>query len=398
MKRACLVVVTIAIISIVSSTCQASSALVDEKCSYFDELILVGLIPPEIALSRVVTHLLCSADEWSTGAGVGGIPPVPPPLPAPGSGSLHLVTQQLTKAVTQTASGEVISLGSLTITETQDTTGYTLDVAFALSSSPDMSVTACTQAASGVQPWQVEYPSAVGSGPFDYPTSGSFLQQLAADGYIDTTAVDMSGVPDASEPTDLWTQQPTFGQVLGPAAPPVLAGALVPGALYVNLVLTASAGAPQWEVQEWNYAFSIHAHLAGICGPPTGGPPPVPQPGPAPHPRPGPPAAPPSCQSSTGAPPVPASATDHCVPAPQCPTPMQTQPGGACARQGSPDAPTCMSGPRAGKAPPPGADFSSWCETQPPTTSSGIPCAAPDACPAVLTCGGGISCPLLPPS
>ncbi len=341
------------------------------SCQIVVALVGLGLLPAIDVDLPSIDSVLCRQADVPTYLAVdtSSGPPLPPPLPAPGTGSLHLVTQQLTKAVTQTGSGEVISLGSLTITETQDTTGYTLDVAFALSSSPEVTVSTCSQASSGGQPWQLQYPPGVGSGAFDYPTAGVFLQQLAADGYIDTSAVDLSTAPTAARPTDLWTRQPTFADVLGTGVPPSAAGTLVPGTLFVNLTLAANQGAPQWEVQEWNYAFSIQAQLADICPPPARRPPPQqgPPPGPLPSPTP-----PPS----------------QCLPA---------ELGASCGSQPITQAqPICLADPRAASPPLPAADASAVCGAPKPPTPPDVPCATPGACPAVLTCGDGIACPLLP--
>jgi hypothetical protein len=322
------------------------------------------------------------ADDGMVAAGTADAhPATPPPLPLSGAGDLHLVTQGLTKAVTETSVGDAIDLGSGTITVNQDTTGYSLEVAFALASVDGISVADCGQAVAGGQPWQVHYPAALGGGLMDYPSGAVFLQELADAGYLDTSAIDVSTARDASWPTDVWTEQPTFGAALGSDSPAALAHTLVPGILYVNLQLAANPGDPRWRVAEWNYAFAVHAELAGVC--PT-----------QPQPQPGPPPA--LCPAGTGTAGGGPAASGGCSPQVLCPDGLTAQPDGSCgSKPGNTDQPACLGGARVGEVPPLGVDVTQWCDAS-PRDRTPAPCA-PAGCPAVLTCGGGLACSLLPP-
>lgn len=385
MKR--LKTVVAVMVLLLSAAAQIPGAAVayaaDPVCQFATELVVLGLLPAADAESPSVAAVLCEGGVGSLSAlNDFNVTQAPPPVPAPGTGDLHLVTEQLTKDVTQTGSGEVIDLGSMTITVTQDTMGYSLDAAFALSSSNGISVADCGQALARGQPWQVQYPSALGGGVFNYPGSAGFLQQLAEAGYIDTSRVDVSSAPQASWPTNLWARQPTFGDVLGSAAPEGLAGTLAPGVLYVNLDLTANQGESRWQVQEWNYAFAVHAQLAQVC--PS-------QPRPQPQRK--------VCPQGTADAGQPVPADGDCNPSVRCPGGLQPRPDGSCGSgTGTLGEMHCLAGTaRAGEVPPADANLTQWCSTPAPPVPSSIPCGSPGECPAVLTCGGGIPCPLLPP-
>ncbi len=231
-----------------------------------------------------------STSVSSTGIKIG----LPPALPAPGFGALHIVSQDLTRnalvQVVPTSYGEVFQVHSMTVTVTQSSAAYALDTAFALAGTRGgggaASVCGATLSAGAHgQPWQVVWPSHVpqysGGIGRPYPGSAAFLGTLQQDGYIQSSRVDLSNAPAAVWPTNLWAEQPTFGQVLtGEGYPASSAGALVnslaPGTLYVNLELASKPGEVRWRVSEWNYAFSVNTSMANLalkCNPHTTTPP-----------------------------------------------------------------------------------------------------------------------------
>ena len=304
--------------------------------------------------------------------------PVAPPFPSPGAGDLHLVTQWLTKQVSESAAGQTLSLGSVAVSMDPQGLGYSTDVAFAASGPQLTPASACGTAESGLQPWQVRSPPALGTGPFTYPTSGAVLQQLANAGYIDSATIDLATVPDASAPTDVWARQPTFGDVLGDSTPWGLANTLVPGQLFINMTLVSSPGDSQWRVQEWNYAFAVHAQLTDVC-----------------------PAArtpePTICPLGTVDVGQPLPANGDCSPVVACPSGALPQADGSCG--GKADAVgqvTCVGGPRSGEVPPADVNVTAWCVVPSPSGLATLHCSAVGDCPAVLTCGGGVPCS--PPS
>ncbi|MBT9258274.1 MAG: hypothetical protein KM310_00750 [Clostridiales bacterium] len=111
-------------------------------------------------------------------------------------------------------------------------------------------------------------PSQAGK-PFDYPTGAWFLQELAANGWLDANKIDLSGnLPDASSGGNAWRRQPTLAQVLVAAGVPFhpalesVANWPFPGKLYINLGLEAKPGESKWRVLYWNYTFEVNGRLA----------------------------------------------------------------------------------------------------------------------------------------
>jgi hypothetical protein len=225
-----------------------------------------GLLPSslsEVQLQQAEAQLGLASP--SGGAGIfasttsARAPALPPPIPAPGTGALHVVSQQLTRGVAVVSDGsDVFSFGPLTVAESPSGSAYSLDTAITLAESSGVSASLCGAALAGGQPWRLTYPPTVPQyhGYITYPGDAGFLDALQADGYLDPTTIHLGGAPAASWPTNLYTQQPNFGEVFGSQAPADLSETLVPGTLYINLELTSSPGQPYWTVSEWNYAFA----------------------------------------------------------------------------------------------------------------------------------------------
>ena len=140
--------------------------------------------------------------------------------------------------------------------------------------------------------WPAHVPQRSGVIGRPYPLSPSFLGTMQQDGYIQAARVDLNGAPAAYVPTNLWAEQPTFGEVLagegyGASSAGALADTYAPGMLYVNLELASKPGEARWRVSEWNYAFSVNTAMANLAlhchpahkhkqAPPTQAPPPPP--------------------------------------------------------------------------------------------------------------------------
>lgn len=219
---------------------------------------------------------------------------LPPALPNPGQGDLHVVTEDLTKgigvSVRTSPAGETFYFHDLTVNVTQDSTSFAIDTAFTVTQSLNTrgdgwNITACHGTlASGSNYWELQWPTNIPqySGPFTYPGSPAFLDTLQQDGFIQASKVDLAGAPYASWPTNLYFRQPSFATVLAEAGEkvpqPGLAKMLVPGTLYLNLELRSKPGENRWRVSEWNYAFEPSGSLINMvlkCATP---PPPTPPP------------------------------------------------------------------------------------------------------------------------
>ena len=192
------------------------------------------------------------------------------------------MSQNLTKQTGITAIstpfGEVFHLQSLTFTVPAQGNGvptYSYDTAITLAGavlgSSGLAVNATGCVPPGGQPWALRWPSTVpqyqGVMAQPYPGGASFLGALQQDGYLQASQVDLAGAPAASWPTNLWTTQPEFGEVLaaqgkGAASAGSLINVDIPGTLYVNLELVSKPGEARWHIVEWNYAFSINTGLA----------------------------------------------------------------------------------------------------------------------------------------
>ena len=246
-----------------------------------------GFLPPDLTPAELKQ---AEAQLGLPGGGlgeVGGAPAsttihygLPPAVPSPGFGALHIVSQDLTKntgvTVIPTSYGEVFTFHSVTTTVSQNGASYSLDTAFALAGTQGTAVNAsvCGAVEKGSQPWQVQWPTHVPqySGVIGQPysLSPSLLNTLQQDGYIQASRVDLNGAPAASTPTNLWDEQPTFGMILSAqgdsaSAAGTLVNTLAPGTLYINLELVSKPGESRWRVSEWNYAFSVDTSMANLA-------------------------------------------------------------------------------------------------------------------------------------
>lgn len=205
---------------------------------------------------------------------------LPPALPNPGQGDLHVVTVDLTRgigvSVASTPTAETFYFHDLTVNVTQNSASYNMDVAFTLTQSAKTqgigyNTTTCTGSrTSASNYWELQWPTDTPqySGVFTYPGNPAVLTTLQQDGFIQASKVDLAGAPPASWPTNIFTTQPTLSQVLAVAGESVpqagLAHMLVPGTLYVNLELVSKPGETRWRVSEWNYAFSPSGSLINM--------------------------------------------------------------------------------------------------------------------------------------